>query len=104
MSSFCKYHTFPQKCVYLIVDVDDIVITKNDATWISQLMEHLSKYFQIKNLGCLKNFLGIEVTQSKESVAISQRNYALNILKDAGMIDGRPVDSPTNLNKNVMTK
>ena len=34
-------HTSPRKCVYLIVYVDDIVITGNDTTGISQLKEHL---------------------------------------------------------------
>jgi len=30
------YHTSPKKCVYLMLDVDDIIITGNDDTRISQ--------------------------------------------------------------------
>jgi len=38
-------HTSPRKCVYLIVYVDDIIVTRNDATRISQLKEYLCNHF-----------------------------------------------------------
>ena len=57
-------HTSPGKYVYLIVYVDDIVITRNDGAKISQLKQHLFSHFQTKDLSCLKYFLGIEVVQS----------------------------------------
>jgi len=37
-------------------------------------------------------FLGIKVAPSKEGVVVSQRKYALDILKEIGMIDCKPVD------------
>ena len=64
------YLTSPGKCVYLIVYVDDIVITGNDVGKISQLKEHLCHHFQTKDLGTLKYFLGIEVAKSKEGVVM----------------------------------
>ena len=64
-SFYC--HTSPRKCVYLIVYVD----TGNDASKIFQLKQHLFSHFQTINFGCLKYFLGIEVTQSNEVVVIS---------------------------------
>ena len=96
--------TSPGKCVYLIVYVDDIVITGNDAGKISQLKEHLCHHFQTKDLGNLKYFLGIEVAQSKEGVVISQRKYALDILKETGMIDCKPLDCPMNPNQKLMAE
>jgi len=48
-----------------MANVDDIVIKKNDAPRISQLNEHSFRPFQTKDLGHLKYFLGIEVTQVK---------------------------------------
>jgi len=85
--------TSPEKCIYLIVYVDDIVIIENDIVHISQLKEHLCRHFQTKDLGSLKYFLGIEVAQSKHGVVISQRKYTLDILQQTGMIDCKPVDS-----------
>ena len=63
----------------MIVYVDDIVITDNDQDDIQRLKQHLFSHFQNKDLGKLKYFLGIEITQSKSSVVMNQRKYALEI-------------------------
>lgn len=75
------------QCIYLVVYVDDIVITGDDHRGVRDLKNHLSQHFQTKDLGQLKYLLGIEVTQSKTSVAISQRKYARDILEDIGMVN-----------------
>ena len=49
----------------LLVYVDDILITGGD-------VEELSKQFEMKELGQLKYFLGIEVAYSKEVISLSQ--------------------------------
>ncbi|KOM49185.1 hypothetical protein LR48_Vigan08g001200 [Vigna angularis] len=100
-SVFYGYST-PDKCVYLMVYVDDIVITGNDVARIAQLKDHLFNHFQTKDLGRLKYFLGIEVAQSKEGVIISQRKYALDILEETGLTDCKPIDSPMDSNKKLM--
>jgi len=46
---------------YLMVYVNDIVITKNDTTRIARLKEHLLIHFQTKDLCYLKYLVGIEV-------------------------------------------
>ncbi|CAL8075035.1 unnamed protein product [Prunus armeniaca] len=51
-------------------------------------------YFRIKDLGDLKYFLGIEVSRSKHGIFLSQRKYALEILKDAKLLGAPPVDFP----------
>ena len=82
-----------------MVYVDDIV-TGNDQEKIVQLKEHL--HFQTKDLGKLKYFLGIEVVQSKDGIIISQRKYALDILKETGMSDCGPIDSPMDSNQKLL--
>jgi len=94
-------HTSLGKCVYLVVYVDDIVITGNDDSKISQL-KHLFSHFQTKDLGRLKYFLGIEVAQSKEGIIISQRKYALDILEETCTINCRHIDSPMDPNQKLM--
>ncbi|RDX86688.1 Copia protein, partial [Mucuna pruriens] len=47
-------HSSSGKCVYLVVYVDDIVITGNDDIKISQLKKYLFNHFQTKDLGHLK--------------------------------------------------
>ena len=44
--------------------------------------QHLFKHFQTKDLGRLKYFLGIEVSQSRSGIVISQHKYALDILEE----------------------
>ena len=45
----------------LIVYVDDIIITGNNTTAAKHSENHLLKHFEVKNLGPLKYFLGIEI-------------------------------------------
>ena len=77
------HHTSLRQCIYLIVYVDDIVITGSvysDQDGIQKLKQHPFNHFQIKNLGKLKHFLGIELAQSKFSVVMSQRKLCLGYI------------------------
>ncbi|KAA0036967.1 putative mitochondrial protein [Cucumis melo var. makuwa] len=65
------------KIAILIVYVDDIVLTGDDQTKISQLKQRMGDEFEIKDLGNLKYFLGMEVARSKEGISVSQRKYTL---------------------------
>ncbi|XP_043808465.1 uncharacterized mitochondrial protein AtMg00810-like [Manihot esculenta] len=95
-SVFFRYNG--DRCIYLVVYIDNIVITGNDHDGISQFKQHLFSHFQTKDLGKLKYFLGIEVAQSKTGIAISQRKYALDILEETYMLDCRHVDTPMDPN------
>ncbi|VVA41901.1 PREDICTED: Retrovirus-related Pol poly from transposon, partial [Prunus dulcis] len=49
------------KLTALIVYVDDIIVTRNDAEEQLKLQNYLSQEFKMKYLADLKCFLGIEV-------------------------------------------
>nr|KYP65081.1 Putative transposon Ty5-1 protein YCL074W family [Cajanus cajan] len=89
-------------CIYLIVYVDDIVLTSSDHHDISQIKQHLCLHFQMKNLGKLRYFLGIEVAQSKNGIVISQRKYALDILEETGLMSSKPIDTPMDPNAKLL--
>ena len=55
------HHNSLGHCIYLVVYVDDIVITCSDQNGIQKLKQHLFTHFQTKDLGKLKYFLGIEI-------------------------------------------
>jgi len=57
-------------CIYLVVYVDDIVLTGSDHHGISQLKQDICHHFQTKDLGKLRYFLGIEVAQSNHGIVI----------------------------------
>ena len=96
--SIFYHHTSTRQCIYLIVYVDDIVITGSDHDGIQKLKQHIFSHFQTKNLGKLKYFLGIEVAQFNSGVVISQRKYTLDILTTTSILDCKPVDTPMDMN------
>ncbi|XP_026432297.1 uncharacterized protein LOC113329659 [Papaver somniferum] len=84
--------------VFLLLYVDDMFITGNDLEGISALKLHLSSCFEMKYLGFLRYFIGIEVDKSSSGYFISQVKYATNILQRAGLTDNKTVDTPLELN------
>ena len=74
--------------------MDDILITGNNIESIKGLKQFLHTRFRIKDLGDMKFFLGIEIARSKQGTYISQRKYALEIIKDSRYLGAKPVEFP----------
>ncbi|KAL0561776.1 hypothetical protein IC582_002217 [Cucumis melo] len=64
----------------------------------SQLKQRMGDEFEIKDLGNLKYFLGMEVDRSKEGISVSQRKYTIDLLTETGMLGCRPTDTPIEFN------
>ena len=58
------------------------------------LKEYLSKEFEMKDLGSLKYFMGVEVSQLGKGIFLSQRKYTLDILHETNMLVCEPADTP----------
>lgn len=59
-------------CIYLLVYVDNIVVTSSLSSSIDGIISQLSREFSIKDLGTLSFFLGIRVCWSNEELSLSQ--------------------------------
>ncbi|KAI9162582.1 hypothetical protein LWI28_028704 [Acer negundo] len=90
---FVKHET-AGKMAILIVYVDDIILTGNYDEEIQRLKVFLAKEFEIKDLGNLKYFLGMEVARSKKGIVVSQRKYILDLLRETKMLECKPAETP----------
>ena len=87
-------HSKEGKIAILIVYVDDIILTGDDSAELKKLKERLADEFEIKDLGELKYFLGMEFAKSKEGIFVNQRKYVLDLLGETGMLGCKPAETP----------
>ena len=62
--------------------MDVVILTGTDSAEIDSLKRFLYDKFKIKDLGRLHYFLGLEVLYKQDGVLISQRKFALDLLKE----------------------
>ncbi|KAK9705144.1 hypothetical protein RND81_07G036200 [Saponaria officinalis] len=79
----------------VLVYVDDLIITGDDEREIHQIWSNLSVRFQMKELGELKHFLGLEIDRTKDVIFLCQQKYAHDVLENFGLLDCKPVSTPT---------
>eukprot|EP01018_Ginkgo_biloba_P040026 Gb_26864 [translate_table: standard] len=79
---------------FMVLYVDDLLITGNDVSMILDLKKDLQMNFEMIDLGLLHYFLGIEVWQTPGRVFISQAKYIWEVLRRFRMEDCKPVCTP----------
>jgi hypothetical protein len=79
---------------FLLLYVDDIVLTGNNATFLSQLITNLSKVFELKDLGTLSFFLGLQIQRSSAGLSLTQTKYATDLLNKHNMQHCSPCKTP----------
>ena len=92
------------KVTILIVYVEDIIITGDDIEEIVRVKKGLASEFEMKDLGKLQYFLGMEIARSQEGISVSQRKYVLDLLKETGMLGCKPTDTPMDTNVKLDSK
>ncbi|GJX24855.1 ribonuclease H-like domain-containing protein [Tanacetum coccineum] len=98
-SLFIYQHGF--EVVYLLIYVDDIVLTTSSTDLLQRIIPSLHKEFNMTDLGALNYFLGISVTRDSTSMFLSQKKYASELLDRAYManynLTRTPVDTKSKL-------
>ena len=79
---------------YLLLYVDDIVLTASSTALLHRITERLHSEFAMTDLGDLHHFLGISVTRSTDGHFLSQRQYAVDLLQRAGMAECHSTATP----------
>lgn len=57
--------------ILVLIYVDDLIVTWNDADEINNTRGYLQKFLKMKDLGELKFFLGIEFARSQKGIYMS---------------------------------
>ncbi|KAJ0467966.1 putative RNA-directed DNA polymerase [Helianthus annuus] len=87
--------------LYMLVYVDDIILTGNDSAAIDTIVRRLSHIFALQDLGKLSSFLGIEIVYRDRDIFLSQKKYILDLLHRANMSLAKPVPSPMTTSSNL---
>ncbi|GJR33320.1 retrovirus-related pol polyprotein from transposon RE1 [Tanacetum coccineum] len=78
----------------LVVYVDDILIAGNHKPTTDSIKQQLHNQFSIKDLGPLHYYLGIEILRNDHGLVMSQRKYALELLKYGNVLNDKPISTP----------
>jgi hypothetical protein len=80
--------------VYLLLYVDDIMLTASIADLLQHTIIALQREFVMKDLGPLHHLLGITAERRPQGLFLHQRQYAIDILEWASMFDCKPCSTP----------
>jgi len=78
----------------LLLYVDDIILTGSNSSHLLAFLRTLGAEFDIKDLGRLHYFLGVEVHYHPTSIHLTQNQYTVDLLKRSNLLDCKPVSTP----------
>ncbi|MCO5557044.1 hypothetical protein L7F22_010600 [Adiantum nelumboides] len=80
--------------VIITIYVDDLIIGGDALEDVEHVKALLCKQFDMKDLGELRYFLGIEMIRNERGIWLSQKKYGLDMLMKYGMADCKPISTP----------
>ncbi|XP_021757146.1 uncharacterized protein LOC110722187 [Chenopodium quinoa] len=86
---------------YLMLYVDDIILTTSNDALRRSIMFRLSSEFSMKDFSPLDYFLGIIVTRHKGGLFLSQQRYAEEIIDRAGRNSCKPSATPVEVKPKI---
>ena len=92
-SSLFIYRNASDVC-YLLVYVDDLVITGNNSTLVRTFIQQLGDMFSLKDMGPLHFFLGVEVIPTKAGLFLTQHKYIRELLANSNMSGAKDISTP----------
>jgi len=78
--------------------VDDLIIAGSSSHHIAEVKQQLSNRYDVKDLGSIKEFLGVKILQSNDSIWLGQPEYISSILEKFNMSTCNPIETPADSN------
>lgn len=88
------YRRDGNKILVVSVFVDDFFILCNNECMKETFKNSLKKVFIVKDLGLLKDCLGMRVIQTVDNITLDQTKYIEKIVEKFGMKDAIPISTP----------
>jgi hypothetical protein len=86
----------------LLLYVDDLFLT-GDEKLIVESKRKLATEFEIKDLGMMHYFLGLEVWQRPSDIFLNQGKYVVEIMKRFRMMDCKSMPTPMVMNLKLLS-
>lgn len=87
-------YTKDKNIVFLLVYVDDIIITGDNINVVQHIIKALQLKFMLKDLGQLDYFLGMEAKWTVDGLFLTQQKYIQDLLAKAQMADCKGLSTP----------
>jgi hypothetical protein len=87
------YHIIGDEFLILVLYVDDLFLTGSEKI-IVECKRELTSEFEMKDLGMMHYFLGLEVWERTNEIFLSQGKYIVDILKKFNMTDCKSMPTP----------
>ena len=88
----------------VIIWVDDIIITSNSTDVLKSVKDNFSERFQMKDMGKLSWFLGIEFVYEEGIIKMNQTKYNERVLSRFNMQNCKPRSTPCEMNSSKVNE
>ena len=107
---FKAFYTYPSlfvkhdglHIVVLLLYVDDIILTGDHDDSIQSMIKHLTKEFDMKDLGLLHYFLGLQIEYHTQGLFVHQSKYVQDLLQKTYMVQCKPCTTPCHPNQKLL--
>lgn len=86
------------KLLVSLVYVDDLIFSSNNDEMSHEFSQSMAEEFEMSMIGELSHFLGLQVSQTRAGLCISQAKYLKDMLKKYGMEDCAPMSTSMTIN------
>ena len=77
----------------IVIYVDDLILI-GDEKIITSCKEDIAREFEMKDMGLLHYFLGLEIWKRDGELFLSQCKYSKEIMRKFHMEDNKPMETP----------
>ena len=92
----CLFTKGEEKAIILVF-VDDLAIFTRDEKSANEIVKMLKRNYKLRDLGEIKNYLGVEIKRHEKGLKIAQRSKILKLLKQYKMEECKGAIIPMNV-------